>query len=459
MRGESKYHYVNLSLVNDDGRGSVPPGGLTIKPEVPRAPPVIQPQLSAASDKAGFPGCDSPVKPVRPAQRRYGPGVSSLYLQHAYRSADEFSIPKKEHIIGRVMQWPESSTNATPDGTLELPAIEQYLPPGTDLDAANSLAAVYRSHCLQVVEHFRYCKTDAFCDSFKTMVGLLTVPSQKLLGREQLGPWIEACDRLKYQKMIPLLRNILLAAVPSAAMAHMDMVANNLCSWISQFFAGQPQHVQQAMLKPASTFVGILSRFIRVNRAAHDVSRVLHDEEARTELWTQWVEGSQPIQIIEGTCDPNTGGHHRLLNMLTQEFTYIIQPSQDSLDALTNPLFMGRHWEGKQHPGFLAFKASEEMLHSTGNHGTIFERLPRFLTNLPTRFPGVPARDVLRSVETAMGIAGRNMSLNATSEALTHFFTVSRFVTEMLYWQAEIGGFFAPLALKSAPSSGNVSPS
>lgn len=391
--------------------------------------------------------------------RNQGSKASTLYLQHSYTSAERVSIPTRKDIMGRKLRWPDAGAEVSQDGALELPRIEQFLPPGTDLDAANSLAAVYRSHCLQAIENFRYCKTDEFCNSFKSLVGLLTVPSQKLLAHPQLAAWVEACDTLKYQRMVPLLRNILLARVPDGAMQHMDRVALQMCSWISQFFANQPPHVLEAMLRPASTFVSMLSRFIRVNRAAHDVSAIFANDQTRDELWLEWVRGSQPMQIVEGTCDPDVGGHHRLLSILTQEAGYILRPTAEAAAMTSNGIFVEQPWTGKQTPAFLAFKAREDELIAGDNSGPLFSRLVRFLEDIPSRFPATRAREIITSMETVMGIAGRNMALNQTGHGLNHFWTVSLFMSEMLYWQAEIGGFLeAPSSPSPASNPAYTSP-
>ena len=343
----------------------------------------------------------------------------------------DFSSP---NVIQRALHF-QNTVRTSPEGNtqLELPSIGPYLPPGIDEDAVSSLTSVYRSHCLLAIDNFRYCKTEKFCDSYKSLIGLLTVPGQKLLAHPQIAAWIRECDWLKYQKMTPLLDQTLLTQVPRKAMLHIQQVTQNLCYWIAQFFQNQPQHIQDAMLGPANIFVGLLERYLRVNRACLDVAIVLDTAPMRDQLWTDWISHINPYNIMQNSIGFH--GHKRLLQILTQEVRDLVCPSAASTFMEAGTMF-GRR--GQQS----LFVEKDEQFDSANDvdASAIISRLATFLRSLPARFPGVNARAMLTYIDVIGNNIQRDLSLNS-AYSLGNWWKIKVFIDEMSYWLAEIGGF------------------
>jgi hypothetical protein len=342
-------------------------------------------------------------------------------------------------LVTRPLKFPAQFPRFQGDSKLELPSIEPHLPPGVDVDAVNSLTSVYRSHCLLALDTFRYCKHEKFCDSYKSLIGLLTVPGQKLLAHPSIAAWVKACDWLKYQKMIPMLDLILLTQVPSKAMQHMEYVARNLCGWVSQFFAHQPQHLQDAMLGPANVFSNILERFLRVNRAALDLSLCLNDEDRDT-LWVDWINVVQPHRVLQDSLLGR--GHARLMHILSQEVRFILNPTLN-----TSHLEQGIFVPTKN---YTKFQIEEMALGKC----SVVERLSRFLADLPNRFPAISARELVTMIEVVGNNISRNISMNG-GRSLQTWWRLKVFIDEMSYWLAERGGFVQcgpeTLTVKSQP--------
>jgi regulatory factor X, other len=334
------------------------------------------------------------------------------------------------------------------DVQLELPSIEPYLPQGADVDAVDSLTSVYRSHCLLAIDNFRFCKTEKLCDSYKSLVGLLTVPGQKLLAHPQIAPWIRACDWMKYQKMIPMLDMIILTQVPAKAMAHMDHVGANLCHWISQFFQNQPRHTQDAMLGPANLFTSLLERFLRVNRAALHASKVLEDTTTRTAIWNDWVSRLEPFNVLQNSLMWH--GHKRTFHILTQEARYLLDPLQDGSTMSGSRIFEDNGSRSE-------FQLTEMQMDNNGSSRVMIARLARFLASLVHRFPGVDARTLLNYIEVTSSNISRNLTLNG-AESLHDWWRIKVFLDEMSYWLAEKGGFLdtSPEAATQRQSSWQI---
>ena len=367
-----------------------------------------------------------------------------LYMQPPpWEASQPRSISMK-----RPLRFPSISPLPPPgDSELDFPSIQQYLPPGADADAVGSLVAVYRSHCLLAIDNFRFCKTDKLCDSYKSLVGLLTVPGQKLLAHPKIAPWIQECDWYKYQKMIPMLDKIVLTQVPQKAMAHMEHVGKNLCNWIYQYFMNQPQHVQDAMLGPTNVFVSIIDRFLRVNRATSDVAAVFEDPESRDQLWIDWVNEVEPRKVVQNSLGAT--GHKRCLTIITEDVRRILQP-QGRAALHTGPEFPASKSSRSD-----AFDSNDRRPVSI----IIIERLVHFLVELPTRFPRVDARTLLNYISIVGSSISRNLTLNST-QSLGNWWRINLFIDEMSHWLAEKGGFLEGTAnMLTAPQSTDLPPS
>lgn len=346
----------------------------------------------------------------------------TLYIQPSPWNAPQ-TAPMS---IKRPLRFP--TTMIPPgDSELELPDIQKYLPLGTDADAVSSLVAVYRSHCSLAIDNFRFCKTEKLCDSYKSLVGLLTIPGQKLLAHPSIAPWIQECDWYKYQKMIPMLDKIILTQVPQKAMAHMEFVGKNLCNWIYRYFQNQPRHLQDAMLGPTNVFVSIIDRFLRVNRATSDVAAVFEELDSRDQLWADWVNAVEPRKILQNALGDH--GHQRCLFIITQDVRRILQPLGRSA-SLTGPDF----------PPSETFESTFDESDGRAVSTIIIERLVSFLVDLPARFPAVDARSLLSYISVVGSNISRNLTLNST-QSLGNWWRINLFIDEMSHWLAEKGGF------------------
>ncbi|MCJ1476896.1 hypothetical protein MMC13_005565 [Lambiella insularis] len=447
IRGESKYHYVELAFVVENtnytngveherdqsvaigDQGALPNDRSRHASDSPEIS--IRPQLPA-DNTAVFPSPSIPQTVSLPATAKTGMASATLYLRPAFQS-DGRSQFSRSNVIYRPLQFQTSDQQGQDgDNPLELPSITPYLPAGIDRDAVRSLTSVYRSHCLLSIDNFRYCKTEKLCDSYKSLIGLLTVPGQKLLAHPQIATWIRECDWLKYQKMTLLLDQTIMTELPKRAMLHIQHVAANLCPWISQYFQNQPRHVQDAMLGPANIFVSLLERYMRVNRACLDVAGVLENVAVRDQLWLDWMSHVNPYHVLQNSLRHR--GHNRLLNILTQEVRHLICPSVNTTFVGSGTMFEARDGHSIFDKGGLLHAPSDV------DAGAVISRLAAFLRSLPTIFPNVDARQMIMHIDVIGNNIQRNLSLNSAF-SLGNWWKIKVFIDEMSSWLAEIGGF------------------
>lgn len=319
------------------------------------------------------------------------------------------------------------------DEPLDLPVIDLYLPIGADVDAANALTALYRSHCISVIDCFRFCKEKMLWHHFTSFHGTLTVPVQKLLTHPSIAPWIRECDWLMYQKMIRFVAPLALQVVPVKVIDTFSAISSKLGPHISLTFQNHPQHVRDAKLGPATNFAGLLDRLLRVNATAHAAANVLSNDANRDQMWHDWVLHVKPVKVVE-TCLPMTG-YTRVLQILAMDI-------RDLLGPLTTHSYTGMNHVFQD---ALNDDSTYKMQHAQSEVGDgspegVLDRWTHFLQTLPLRFPRADARMLLHCVNDVSSAALRDITMN---EAISFgsWYITKIWVDEMLHWLAEKGGF------------------
>lgn len=309
--------------------------------------------------------------------------------------------------------------------TIELPNIQNYAPPKTDIDAANALTALYRTHCTSLIDCIRFCKEKQFFRLFTSFHGTLTVPVQKLFAHPDIAPWIKECDWLMYQKMIRFVSKLTLQVAPPVVLKFLDNIAKGLNGHISRIFHGLPHHVLEAKLEPATLYAHLLHRMLRANSTAHAAAAMLISDQNRDLMWRDWVTYVNPKRVLESEL-PNCG-YEEAHRMLTQDVKALLQPVN------TEPWFEhGSHYASIYHN-------NAEQPTATSSE-TIIDRLAVFLGELPSRFPQANARTILYCVSTVTTAALREITVeNGTS--LLPWWITKVFIDEMCLWLASLGGF------------------
>ncbi|MCJ1307539.1 hypothetical protein MMC25_001185 [Agyrium rufum] len=456
VRGESKYHYVELTLnaENDaeplnlpaDSSANLDDSAQSFMMRTNNSISMPSTKTSLQTEAALFPSPDSPPRNFRDFTETNShmkpPGSSMARL---YLPQEEYGTYKGPQTIERCLQFPTSASSISHfNGPFELPPIDHYLPHGADSDAVSSLVSVYHTHCILTIDSFRYCKSNEFFESYKSLAGLLTVPGQRLLADPCLAPWVKQCNWLRYQRMMPVLEGTILSQVPPKVMNHMEQIRASLCSKISDGFHNQPQWLRDAVLGPAAVFVSLLKRMIRVHRSAIDLANAVDDDENRNLLWSDWINHLDPHHIIQNIVMQH--GKERILRILTQEAREMLSPiDPDILRNSTNSLFAPQLSTPNE------FSTDKDPM---DNNASFVDRLAQFLSILPTRFPAVPARELLTYIDLLGNSISRNLTLGGAASLAT-WWRIKVFIDEMANWLAEKGGFleFGPESMRVVVAS------
>lgn len=322
----------------------------------------------------------------------------------------------------------QSDESTTPT-RLVLPAIEPYLPQGTDSDAAKSLEALYLSHCTSLIECIRFCKEKNFFHLFTAFHGTLTVPVQKLLANPALEPWIEQCDLRMYQNMMQIVSVVALQVIPPYGLQSLRNISERLVSHIRTSFEGQPDHVFRAKEAPAALFADLLDRALRVNTTAHATANFLHNHANRTQMYLDFITFVQPRKIAQSVP---VEGMEDVVHLLVSEIRQLLEPRDVPWD-LESCTVQGDYYIQNRRPS----QAEDEVASEPSN---LLDRWVEFLRSLPSRFPYASHVDIVLFVQTIGTTMMRDLTISS-AESFGAWWCLKCWIDEMIWFLAEKGGF------------------
>ncbi|CAM1508483.1 Fc.00g053310.m01.CDS01 [Cosmosporella sp. VM-42] len=442
VRGESKYHYVNFALVDDQPNMRAPsPQPLRPLPEATSFSQSFNTVPTQSSNNLGQGALPSPQVDMNEksssAPSKWGGRSHSFYNQPDLASLDHLhtTSTKTELVLAFP---PENEGPVDQSDILALPPIESYLPPGTDPDAAKSLSALYRSHCTSLVECIRFCREKTFFHLYTSFQGTLTMPVQKLFANPALAIWIEECDFVLYQQMMRILSGLTLQVCPKPVLDTLRNISEKLVLHIRDSFQGQPQHVIQAKEAPAALFAGLLDRALRVNLTAHAAANMLSNPANRDQMYLDWITMIRARKIAE--CVP-TRGMDDVVNVLLTEMRDLLDPIKIPWEVECLTIY-----------GDAAARSGRQLDGEGSSEGTgqnVLDRWVAFLRGLPTRFPYASHADIVWCVERVGTAVMRDITLSQGKSFGTWWVTKT-WLDEMVSFLASQGGF---MKLKSTKST------
>jgi regulatory factor X len=441
VRGESKYHYVDLELINDaeDDGARRPSTAYSHQPGL-QGQGSVPPKLNfnhiseISADTAAF----------RP-QDQIPESQSSRFSQTASKGrlfTDIYSEEFHSH-TGRLISesYDYELRFATPEqlapednGAIILPDIISYLPPNTDPDSANALVALYRTHCTSLIDSVRYCKEKQFFRLYTSFHGTLTVPVQKLFAQQEIAPWIRECDWMMYQKMIRNVAQLTLQVAPQQVLKFLDNVEKMLRPHLVKVCSGLPTHVLESRLEPATLFTHLLRQMQRVNSTAHAAAVLLMGDQNRDQMWADWVRLVNVKRIIENEL-PQSCDHEEVYNILKTEMRAMLLPLREGVWMADGSFF-----------------PTQAETSPDCTNDTVIDRIALFLTRLPARFPHLSARMMLHCINAIGSAALREITVE-NGQSFQGWWLTKVFVDEMGQWLASLGGFLGHSPPAWSPTS------
>ncbi|KAK3499876.1 uncharacterized protein B0T23DRAFT_309304 [Neurospora hispaniola] len=430
VRGESKYHYVNFQLREDqpDVRD------VSTQPQVSPAEEQLfsqtfntAPDNTRATERPVLPTPDLGQQPETRV-RRPPEYVHSLYNQVQVANIDQLSTTATK-TVQKLCFAAETEESFQQSDPLVLPGIEPFLPKNTDPDAAKSLTALYRSHCTSLVECIRYCKEKTFFHLYTSFQGTLTMPVQKLFSNPAVAPWIEECDFVLYQRMMRIVSSLVLQVVPKTVLDTLRNIADKLVPHIRDSFQGQPPHVLKAKEAPATLFAGLLDRVLRVNLTAHAAANMLSNPANRDLMYVEWINIINLRKVAESVP---LRGMDDVVNLLLRE-----------MRGLLDPVNIPWEIEGLTLHGEMAMRNGRQPQVGAPEESTasnVLDRWVSFLRSLPSHFPYASHTDIVWCVQRLGTAVMRDITLGQ-GKSFGSWWVTKCFIDEMILFVAEYGGF------------------
>jgi regulatory factor X len=312
---------------------------------------------------------------------------------------------------------------------ITLPKIEPFIPMGTDPDSATALTALYRSHCTSLVDAIRFVKQKTFFHLFTSFHGTLTMPVQKLFAHPSIAPWIEECDFVMYQKMIRLLGHLTLEVVPQQILDTLHAISERLVAHIQISFQGQPAHVVNAKVAPATLFAGLLDRMCRVNLTAHAAANMLSHPPNRDQMYEDWISMVRLRKVAE--CIPTRAMDDVVMLLLSE--------LRELLDPVSVP------WEVESVTPYSDIVARsvgqrESNIHTDSTTENVLDRWVNFLVSIPGRFPYASPPDIIWCIERVGTAVMRDLTIKS-GQSFGSWWVTKCWIDEMISFMAEKGGF------------------
>ncbi|KAK5135913.1 hypothetical protein LTR08_004371 [Meristemomyces frigidus] len=465
VRGESKYHYVDLALDDESNNPVTNPSyaaysHMDSRPRRSESTSTQQidfnniPRLQA--DTAAFPASDGAFNThtAPPPTSRGPPSQGRAFAYPDTRSMQPGSFESLSY--PHTLRFPPSNMQPFSENEpVNLPHIQPYLPPRTDNDTAENLCALYRTHCTSLIDSIRFCKEKQFFRLYTSFHGTLTVPAQKLFTHPNLAPWIEQCDLVMYRTMVRFVSRLTLQAAPVIVINVLSNISGNLHNHLVKTFNTHPPHVLEAKLRPATVFASLLGRLIRVNQSAHAAANLLTIDQNREQMWREWVSMVNPKRVMESEL-PDCG-YDEVYKILTTEMRSLLEPLQ--APSYQDDPYSFNAYNFEENGAFAQFLQNQTGSQPGSRNGAsavstenVLDRWSTFLSSLPGRFPNAPARTLLHCISAVGTSALRDITImNGLSYG--HWWVLKIFVDEMALWMAEMGGFLEPTLGGATPTS------
>ncbi|OQD95718.1 hypothetical protein PENSOL_c019G09741 [Penicillium solitum] len=456
VRGESKYHYVDLSVIEEKQQKLAP-----LNPQVAHHSngPASMPSRAASAMRSRSASVQQPTadtaifpSPTTSFAPRFPNNASptDCNCQGHTSSGPEATITSENvaqqagKMIHQMLQFPMDENPLVDNDTLQLPDIRAYLPANTDLKVAAALAALYRSHCISVIDSFRYCKERNLMKYFSAFHGTLTVPVQKLLTHPNLAPWIKECDWMMYQKMIAFVAPLTTQVVPKPVLDAFNSISQRLCGHIAETFKTQPTHVSLARLIPAHIFCNLLKHMLDVNQAANAAAAWLCHPDNRNQMWTDYKTMVNPRDMMTKANIP-TCAEPATEQILKHDIRALLTPLTDA-DPSASLLFFT---QPDSPDSVEAHKFPVES--APGDEYNFPDKWVQFILNIPAAFANHRTQCVIEKVDALWDSVLHRLTL-AGAPSFSAWWMTKVFFHEMMVWQAEKGGFMrnTPGSLQSA---------
>ena len=255
--------------------------------------------------------------------------------------------------------------------------------------------------------------------------------------------------------MIDIVSSLTTQIVPKQVFETFANITSRLVKHVVESFEKMPAHVIAAKVRPATRFVHLMKQLPRVNLAAVGTATFVDNPSTRTQMWIDLLQLTDPEQLVEqGRFAPDCVAAAK--DVLRRDFKRLLSPTESDItnqyereNTAWTPFFDESSASPLSNSVIQSLEAgSPEMKPSS-----ILEQWIDYLQSLPRKFPGHSVRCILyhhhlfwKSVITELGANG--------AHSFQAWWALENFLSTMLTWLVEVGGFLDTGTRRLQTSSG-----
>ncbi|ODV64044.1 RFX family transcription factor ASCRUDRAFT_25856, partial [Ascoidea rubescens DSM 1968] len=355
VRGQSKYHYCGIRLMNVHSNGSL--GSFGSMSSISNA---TTPIFSGASScynnsvPASPTGFNLASQSQNTTPLTYNKdGSIDIFNELSHENLnDDFSNELNLNDSGfdyigvnhqelklkfssSLLQGLIDNTNIVNFNTpLVLPSLYPYLPKNVDYDIADTLYSLYRTHCTAMFESLRYMQLKKLYGLLSSFHGSLTAPVFKLYISEPIVSWVEQCDIIMYKNIIRMLARLVLQNIPEDILDQLRLMTGAYPDKLLTTIHNLPYKFIIKKLVPAKKFCFLISRLIRASETAKSASKILMNQEDRNSMLDNWSNLVNYKQIVESELPCGELNINRCIEVLKVEIPKLLTFTEDDKNKM-----------------------------------------------------------------------------------------------------------------------------
>jgi len=290
MRGQSKYHYCGLKLVNSDGNENFDddadsssanmspsvskpssPEAMGIKLEVP------DPNLSRKSNNTNNVSIkkrksdnseDSKVS-VSTTKKTKTNSKKINENSEPSKSSDNISL-SLHNVLPNIFQ---NEVVLSKLYKLSLPPIpKSLLPSSIDQDMISSLESLYHIYCNKIFDNIKFLRFDSLSTNLLFFhTGSVSPQMYNLLISEELNNWIAQCDRITHISLAKYLSNLVLdktksTETPNDTVKSLESFIETYPKQISDLTMELPATLRNSKTTTAKDFTSLMKKLLKLDK-------------------------------------------------------------------------------------------------------------------------------------------------------------------------------------------------
>lgn len=338
MRGQSRYHYCGLKLVDpsENAPEADSPMQMNMFPQhspqmtassflplqqqqqqqqqqsqyqrQPQPQPQLQPQPQYRHQQQQQPHV---FPPSSENYYRAKPNVVGLEPLTTDRDRNDYEIPFMENIYENVFS---NEISIPSDYALKFPKIPRsQLPPGTDEDIVSALESLYHVHCNTIFEHIRFMKFGQLQNCLVLFgSGSISPQMYSLFTNESLHHWVYQCDLITHVSLIKCLSRMVpdFNNVPASSINKLEEFAKAYDEVMSESTIDLPIAMVSQKAEIVKSFSRLVRKLVQLIKYLRESSKTLLNFQNMSKDWLSYENLDDVLYVI------NRNGYEKVVPLI-----------------------------------------------------------------------------------------------------------------------------------------------